>query len=187
MVCATPAFSSSTTSGRRLKLPISVKSYNVDLEKALSLVHALLKAKKYDLASRICEAAIHYNVNAPQAAILLACCKAGLQEYAACNHILQAIFADDANHVAEHFQAALVCQSLGMVPESVSELVAVADEVTDMPIIWLLLGDEYSVMGDSDVAAYCWQLAIDGDGGRGPVALAARRQMRQLEEKRVPH
>jgi tetratricopeptide (TPR) repeat protein len=181
MVRAVSDLTQSATSGRRLKLRIGPNTYSLGREKALSLAHVLLKAKKYDLAARICEVVLGWDTDAPQPAILLACCKAGLQDYAACNRILQAVFTRDKERLVEHLQAALVYHNLGMTPDAVTELVAVADELPDLPMIWLLLGDEYVALGDRRKAGLCLRLAIDRDARGGPIALAARRQLTRLE------
>ncbi len=177
------AFVRSASADEPLALRVGSSTYSVATRNALSLAHTLLKAKKYDLAAWICEAALRYNAEPFQAAILLACCKAGLREYSACNHILQSTFAGNADCLADHLQDALVCQSLGMTPDAVSELVAVADGAPHLPIIWLLLGDGYAALGDPGEAMRCWQAAIDRDARGGAVATAARRQLNRLQGK----
>jgi thioredoxin-like negative regulator of GroEL len=183
MVCDTSDSSPSEEDGSSLTLRIGLHTYHVGLENGVALAHVLLRAEKYDLAARVCEAMLRHDASAFQVAILLACCKARLQEYADCNRILQAVFADGKGHVAEHLQAALVSQSLGMTADALSELVTVADGAPDLPIIWLLLGDEYGAVGDCYNAAACWRRAIDRDVHNGPVALAAQRELTHLEEK----
>jgi hypothetical protein len=162
-------------------LRIGPNTYSLGRANALSLAHSLVKDKKYDAAGRICEAILGWDAHAPQPAILLACCKAGLRDYAACNRILEAVFAGDKKHLVEHLQAALVYQNLGMTPDAVTELVAVADDFPGLPIICLLLGDEYAAMGDRRKAGLCWRLAIARDVPEGPIALAARRQLIRVE------
>jgi hypothetical protein len=181
MIRAASDLTPAAKNGRRLKLRIGPNTYRLGRENAISLAHALLRAKKYDLAARICEVVLHWDVDAPQPAILLACCKAGLRDYAACTRILQAVFAGDKEHLAEHFRAALVYHNLGMPPDAEIELIAVADEVPDLPVLWLLLGDEYVTMGDRRKARLCWRLAVDRDVRGGPIALAARRQLMRVE------
>ena len=181
---STPSESNpSEEDGGRLTLRIGPHTYHVGLESGLALAHALWRAEKCDLAARICDAMLHHDVSADQVAILLACCKAGLQEYTDCNRILQAVFPNGKGDLADHLQAALVSQSLGMSVDAVSELAAVAEGVPDWPIIWLLLGDEYGAVGDCHNAAACWRRAIDRDVHNGPVALAAQRELTHLEGK----
>lgn len=174
----------SASGDHRIKLRSGSKTFVVGPERALSLAHALLKAKKYGLAARICEGVLDGGSKPRGATILLACCKAGLQDYAACNQILQGIFADGKTHLAERLQAALVFQSLGMMPDAVSELVAVVDEVPDLSIIWLLLGDLYVAKADHGKAVTCWRLAAERDVRGGPVALAAVRELAQISKSK---
>jgi hypothetical protein len=183
MIRASSDPTQSATSGPRLKLRIGSSTYSLGRENAVSLAHALIKAKKYDLAARICETILGWNANAPEPAILLACCKAGLKNYAACNRILQSVFTGEKKHLAEHLQAALVYHTLGMTPDAEGELIAVADEAPDLPMIWLLLGDEYAAVGDQRKARLCWQVAIDRDIRGGPIALAAKHQLAQVERR----
>ena len=109
MIGATATFSQSATDGRGFTLRVGTETYTIGLENALLLAHSLLRARKYDLAARICEAVFRYSANAQEAAVLLACCKAGLEEYAVCNHILQAVANDDGERLTEHVEAALLC------------------------------------------------------------------------------
>ena len=78
------------------------------LSSSLLLTHSLLKIRKYDLAARICEGVLPCDRNASEAAILLACCEAGLQEYAICNRILQAVCEAGNDHLVENVEAALI-------------------------------------------------------------------------------
>ena len=95
MIRATSNSTQFAARGRRLKLRIGPNTYSLGRANALSLAHSLVKDKKYDAAGRICEAILGWDAHAPQPAILLACCKAGLRDYAACNRILEAVFAGD--------------------------------------------------------------------------------------------
>ena len=181
MVRATSTSTRSAASGHRLKLQIGSNTYSLGRERAISLAHAILKTKKYDLAARICEFVLGWDADDKEPAILLACCKAGLQDYTACNCILQASFAGDKQCVVEHLQAALVFDNLGMTPDAVTELAAATDEDPDLPMIWLLLGDEFVALGDRRKAGLCWRMAIDRDVHGGPIALAAWRQLKRAE------
>jgi len=108
MIDATTTSSRSVTGGHRLKLRIGTDVYTVGLENALLLAHALLKVRRYALAAKICRAVLHCDGDVSEAAILLACCKAGLQEYAICNRILQAVSDGGDDHLAQQVEAALL-------------------------------------------------------------------------------
>jgi tetratricopeptide (TPR) repeat protein len=166
--------------GQSLRLRIGTKVYNIAQENALALAHALLKAKRYDLASRICEVGLRWEAHASEAAVLLACCKAGQQKYGECNRLLQVAISDGESQSSDRIHASLVYQSRSMMSNAIAELTAAADELPDMPILWLLLGDQFAEMGNHRKAALCWRLAIDRDNRRGPAALAARRQLTQI-------
>ena len=107
MIGTTTAFSQAATDGRGLKLRVGTEIYTVGLETALLLAHSLLRARKYALAGRICEAVFRYGPMHHEAAILLACCKAGLHDYAVCNRILEAVSVEGGDHLAEQVEAAL--------------------------------------------------------------------------------
>ena len=109
MIGTTTVFSQAATDCRGLKLRVGTEICTVGLESTLLLAHSLLTARKYTLAGRICEAVFRCGSNAPQAAILLACCKAGLHDYAVCNRILEAVSVEGSDHLAEQVEAALSC------------------------------------------------------------------------------
>lgn len=108
MIGIQAASSQSAADTPSFKLRIGTDAHTLGLEEALQLAHALLKARRYDFAVRICEVVLHCDANISQAAILLACCKAGLQEYAICNRILQAVCDGDDGHLAEQVETALL-------------------------------------------------------------------------------
>jgi predicted Zn-dependent protease len=180
MVQTTFDATQSPMNSHRLKVQIGSNTYYAGPEDAIVFAHALLAAKKYHHAARICEVLLGWDSHDSSAAILLACCKAGLRDYAACYQLLKDVFEKNNLQLAEHLQAALVYQELGTKPDAVSELTAATNDSPDMPILWLLLGDEYAAISDCGKATLCWRLAIDRDTRGGPVALAARRQMARL-------
>jgi|WetSurMetagenome_2_1015567.scaffolds.fasta_scaffold371669_2 hypothetical protein len=142
-----PATSSpSAPDGRRLKLRIGTDTYTIGLENALLLAHALLKIRKYYLASRICEAVLHCDSNTSEAAILLACCKAGLQEYAICNRILQTVSEGRDDHLAEQVEAALLG---GGERESLTECNAITKCDSDNRMCSQATGQESDLEGQS--------------------------------------
>ena len=167
---------------QRLKFEIGSKTHQVSPEDAIVLAHALIAAKKYDRAGQICEVLLGRDSLDSCAAIFLACCKAGLRDFAACSQLVKDVLGEEHLQLAEHLHAALVYQELGPTPDAVSELTAATNDAPDMPVLWLLLGDEYAAIGDRHKAALCWRLAIDRDTHGGPVALVARRQMARLRE-----
>ena len=93
-------------------------------EKALALAHFLMTTKRYKAALQICQGVASMDVQDPQAAILLACCEAGLKDYGACQRTLHAVFSGDKEALAEHLQAAFVYHNLGMNRDSARELIA---------------------------------------------------------------
>jgi predicted Zn-dependent protease len=161
-------------------------TYQVTPEKALALAHALLKAKRHKAALRVCERVANLDPKNPQAAILLACCEAGLKDYAACDKILHGVFSGNNEFLVEHLRAALVYHNLGMESDSTRELIALTDEDPDLPMVWLILGDYLSDLGNRKKADLCWQLAVDRDGKQGPAALAARQELLQTRLKGNP-
>jgi predicted Zn-dependent protease len=165
---------------QRLKFEIGSKAHQVSPEDAIVLAHALIAAKKYDRAGQICEVLLGQDSLDSCAAIFLACCKAGLRDFAACSQLVKNVLGEENLQLAEHLHAALVFHELGPTPDAVSELTAATNDAPDMPILWLLLGDEYAVIGNRNKAALCWRLAIDRDTRGGLVALVAQRQMARL-------
>jgi hypothetical protein len=163
-----------------IRLRIGSKTYDVAQENALALAHALIRGKKYNLASRICEIGLRWEAHASQATILLACCRAGQRRYDDCNRLLQAAFPDGEEDIRERVQASLVYQSQAMTHCAIVELTAAADELPDLPILWLLLGDQFAELRNHRKAALCWRLAVDRDNSHGPVAVAAHRQLTQI-------
>ena len=77
-------------------------TYRVSREKALALAHFLMTTKRYKAALQICQRVASEDVQDPQAAILLACCEAGLKDYEACQRTLHAVFSGDKKALAEH-------------------------------------------------------------------------------------
>ena len=165
------------TNNQRLKFEIGSKTHQVSPEDAIVLAHALIAAKRYDRASRICEVLLGRDSHDSCAAIFFACCKAGLRDFAACNQLVTTVLGEGNLQLAEHLHAALVYRELGPTPDAISELTAATNDAPDMPILWLLLADEHAAIGNRDKAALCWRLAIDRDTRGGPIALLARRQM----------
>jgi len=163
---------------RTLALRSGQHTYHVSLEKALALAHSLLQAKRYETAMRICEKVTGVDAHNPQAAILLACCEAGMKDYSACQKTLQTVFSGDNETLAEHLQAAFVYHNLGMDRDATRELMALTNEQPDMPMAWLLLGDRFNDIGKREKAAICWRLAIDRDHQRGPATLAAEQELK---------
>ncbi len=152
------------------------RTCEVTVEKALALAHSLLRAKRYEAAMRICKVA-SIDSHHPEVAILLACCEAGLKDYAACQKTLQVVFSGDNEALAEHLQAAFVYHDLGMNLDSVNELITLTNKYPDLAMAWLLLGDRLNDIGECKKAALCWRLAIDRDEPRGVAALAAHREL----------
>lgn len=147
------------------------------VDEALALAHSLLQAKRYETAMRICEKVTSVDAHNPQAAILLACCEAGMKDYSACQNTLQAVFSGDKNTLAEHLQAAFVYHNLGMNRDAACELIGLTNEHPDLPMAWLLLGDLFKDMGKPGKASLCWRLAIDRDQCQGVAALAAQQEL----------
>jgi len=167
----------------KLILRFGEKRRNISPDHALALAHSLLRAKKYDCAAKICEVVTRCECEDPRAAILLACCRAGLKEYAVCNQILREVFSGDKAPLAERLQAAFVYDNLGMERDAARELTAIVDEDPNRPMVWLLLGDELHLLGMDEKAALCWQLAIDRDRKEGPAALAAKQELRLVRQQ----
>jgi tetratricopeptide (TPR) repeat protein len=177
MVRTDPGIQPSENNERALILQGGGRNYRVSLEKALALAHNLIKAKRYQAALQICQKVIGLNAQNVQAAVLLACCEAGLKDYEACQKTLQAVFSGDKTSLAEHLQAAFVYHNLGMESDSVQELIALTDEVPDSAMVWLLLGDRLNEMGKRKKATECWRYAIDRDKQHGAATMAARHEL----------
>ena len=169
-----------------LELRSGNRSYRVTVDAALALAHSLLRAKRYKTAMRICAKVVGLNAHNPQAAILLACCEAGMKDYSACQKTLQAVFSNNNEALAEHFQAAFVYHNLGMDQDATRELIAITNEQPDLPMAWLLLGDHFNDFGRREKAALCWRLAIDRDKRQGVAALAAQQDVGRRKATR-PH
>ena len=88
--------------------------------------------------------------------------------------------------LAVHLQAAFVYHDLGMNVDAINELITLTSEAQNLPMVWLLLGDRLNDVGERDKAAYCWQLAIDHDGGHGVAATAAQRELASLRRAGGP-
>jgi len=161
------------------------RTCEITVEKALALAHSLLQAKRYQAAMRICKVA-SVDSHHPEVAILLACCEAGLKDYAACQKTLQVVFSGDNEALAAHLQAAFIYHDLGMNLDAINELITLTNDYPDLAMAWLLLGDRLHDIGQHDKAALCWRLAIDRDKRRGVAALAARRELAGSERLGVP-
>ena len=162
---------------RTLELRSGKRTCRVTVNEALVLAHSLLQAKRYETATRICEKVASVDAHNPQAAILLACCEAGVKDYSACQRTLQAVFFGDKKTLAKHLQAAFVYHNLGMNRDATCELIGLTNEHPDLPMAWLLLGDLFQDMGKPGKASLCWRLAIDRDQRQGVAALAAQQEL----------
>ena len=106
-----------------------------------------------------------------------------MKDYSACQKTLQAVFSNNNEALAEHFQAAFVYHNLGMDQDATRELIALTNEQPDLPIAWLLLGDHFNDIGRREKADLCWRLAIDRDQRRGVAALAAQLELADGEQQ----
>jgi thioredoxin-like negative regulator of GroEL len=167
----------------RLKVRASGKTYHLNCRQAFYFGYALARTRKFTEASPIFEALTRSDEDGSSATIMLACCKAGLKDYAASSELLNEVFSEDRKEKADQLHAAFVYLSLGMWADAVQELTAMAQECQDLPVICLLLGDLLAFQRKRTKAIICWRLAVARDRGNGAVGTTAKRllssQMKQ--------
>jgi hypothetical protein len=171
---------------RTIRLRIGPRTYDLSLSRAYRLAHSLLRGKEYKAAGKVLDALIQNDGPRQRTAILLAYCKAGEHDYAACNALLQKIFVNGQEPTLHRLQAAFVFNSVGMRPDAVQELTHVVNERNDLPTTCLLLGDLLAAAGKIKKAALCWTLAIRRDQANGWVACAAREELYKLKRHQPP-
>ena len=158
--------SSPTTQGPAVALRAGRRVYQLGLEQAISLAHALVHAKQYEVASRIGEALLRGNVRDPRVKILLAAAKAGLKEYLQCNRIIQAVFQEESKRLDQRLHAVLASRKPAFRAERICALQALADQDQSLVTICLLLADLLESLGEKKQAALCWRLALQGAEAR---------------------
>lgn len=159
----------------RLNVRAAGKTYSFNFRQAFRFGHALLRTRRFKEASQVFEAMTHSGSRDPLAMIMLAYCKAGLQDYAASKALLCQVFADGNFAKADQLHTAFVYLSVGMCTDAVQELTALARECPDLPVLCLLLGNLLASQRKQTKAIQCWKLAVARDRSDGAVAATARR------------
>jgi predicted Zn-dependent protease len=169
-----------------IRLQAGSRTYQMSLSRAFRLAHSLLRGREYKVAGKLLEALLRNGGPGPRTSILLAYCKAGEHDYAACNALLKEILTGEQESTIDRLQAAFVFNSVGMRSDAVRELTRVAHERSDLPTTWLLLGDLFAAAGKMKKAALCWMQAIRRDQAGGWVARAAREELGRLKKPQPP-
>jgi thioredoxin-like negative regulator of GroEL len=159
------------------------KKRRLTYEGAFSFGHSLMEAGHYEYALQIFSTLAEVPDRGPRARVMQARCKAELDDFEACKEILENVFEDEDQPVAEELQAAFVHHKLGMKREAMLALRKVIKEHTDLPTACLFLGDLFREAGSLEKAAYCWKLAVQRDRRGGAVAKAAKNQLKRLAKR----
>jgi hypothetical protein len=165
---------------KRVRLQTGPRVYDLTLVRAFALAHSLLKSKEFKSAIKVLEAIALTGKYDARTRIMLACCKANIHDYEACNNLLKQVFPEDTTAAIDRLQAAFVFDTVGMRWDAARELVELVNERPDLPSLCLLLGDLLASLGNSRKAAKCWQLAMKRDKNGGLVANAAKEEIAQL-------
>lgn len=163
-----------------IRLQTGDKTFIVSPRHAYAMAHTLFRTKRYEAAAKLLKAVASKGNEGPRISILLACCKAGMKDYAGCNDLLHKLFDTENEPVAESLQAAFIFDSVGMQGDAIRELLKVADEHPELPTVCLLLGDLMAAIGNTNKAAKCWRLAAKRDQDRGFVAQAAKKSLAEI-------
>jgi len=98
------------------------KTHSLDLRQAFRFGYVLARTRKFKEAAPVFEMLMRSDDGRSLAMIMLAYCKAGLRDYAACSELLKAAFPDDATGKADQLHAAFVYLSLRMYPTPLTSL-----------------------------------------------------------------
>jgi lipopolysaccharide biosynthesis regulator YciM len=152
-------------------------------QQVFALGHSFFQAGHYHRAENVFAALARIRGSDPRAKIMLARSKAEINDFEACNEILQATFEGKDEQVVEQLQAAFVFHTIGMRDNAIREMLKVVKQYPDCATAFLFLGDLYLERGDLGKADYCWKLAVKRDPRRAAVAFVARKQLGKLARR----
>jgi predicted Zn-dependent protease len=174
-------FSASLTDNKNyVRLQTGARSIDLSLSKAYALAHSMLKSKEYKAAAKILEAVLFDENNNAITAVMLACCKAGMRNFAECNALLHKVFSRENESTVDRLQAAIVYSTLGISIDAPQELDQIVEKHQDLPSLCLLIGDLLASEGHHRKAAFYWQMAVERDKNDGPVAAIAKVELSKL-------
>jgi thioredoxin-like negative regulator of GroEL len=161
---------------------IGGRKHVVTYEQAFSHGHMPLEKGHVEEAASVFSILVKTPDRGPRAQIMLARCQAAMASFAGSREVLGTVFHGDQQIIADELQGAFVYYKLGMRAEALKCIAGLVRRHRALPTICLILGDMFHADGDISRARQCWRLAIERDRPNGGVALAAKRQLLQLEK-----
>jgi tetratricopeptide (TPR) repeat protein len=146
------------------------------------LGHTLFQTRCYRAAHDVFAVISRVRGRQPCASIMLARCKAELDNFESCEEILRKVFRHHDAGTAEQFQAAFVFQTMGLYEDAIREFIRIVKQHPELAIAWLFLGDLFQQMREAGRATYCWKTAIQRDQTGGAITSAATKQLASLAE-----
>jgi len=155
----------------------------LSFEEAFSFGHSLIEAGHTEQALKLFTALAKVRNRGARARIMVAQCRAQLEDFDACREILENVFSDEDHPIVEELQAAFVCHRLGMSRAAMNELQKIVTAHADLPTACLFLGDLFMEASNLKNAAYFWKLAVKRDKRGGAVAKTAKKQLARLVKR----
>jgi hypothetical protein len=159
---------------------VGEKTHEVTFPQAFSAGHSLVKKKQFTEAATIFEKLVAA-ANSPCAHVMLAICKAGLSDYKGSRAVLDQAFTGEVGILSAKIHGVIVDSRMGFKADAIRELVDLVNQQKDYPVLSLWLGDLFEADQRLKKSIQCWKVAIKRDQPGGPVALAARQQLRRVE------
>lgn len=168
---------------KSFSIPIGGQRHELTYEQAFAFGHSLIQGGHVAEADKIFRELAKVVDRGPRARIMLARCRAELEDFETCEKILQFLFKGEDEPVAEELQAAFVFHKIGMRSDAIRAMAKVVEGFQNLPTACLLLGDLFASAGKVEKATYCWNLAIQRDRKGGAVSLTASRQLAGLKKQ----
>ncbi len=164
-----------TTHEYRLKVRAGGKTYSLDFRRAFVFAYLLTRTRKFKEALPVFEALTRSNGHDPSATIMLAYCRAVLKDFTGSRELLDTVFSEDVKERADQLHTAFVYLSVGMVADAGAELVVLAQECPNLPVICLLVGDLLVSQRRQAKGIACWKLAVARDRDDGAITATVKR------------
>ncbi len=158
------------------------KSKPISFEQLFAIAYSLFHDGKPKAAEDAFKELSKIRGRGVRAKMMLARCKAELDQYDECEKIISSLFEDADGPVADELQTAFVYHSLGMTVDAIKELVKVVKQYPDLPTACLYLGDLFNEASDLKMAVRCWKLAVKRDRRGGAIAKIAKKQIGRINE-----
>jgi hypothetical protein len=146
--------------------------------------YLLLLGANYLEACRVFRLLSEATDRGPRAWILLAFCKAQLQDYTACSQTLNQAFEGATTNLESRLHSAFVYWACGLRMDARQELEALIEENPQLPTLSLLLGDLLALSGNQKAPPRFWRLAAQNDREDGAVGMIARRELMEWARQR---